>query len=130
MRHVQVGVRSFDLSILRAALVSSFAAALPRLPGKPPNATFWPYADPATGEKRMCVKTVAPVRSGEELLVDYGSQYFEQERSDSDADSDSASDYEKEARRGRQGRRPHRDRQRGGRATREGRLRTGVRPRS
>lgn len=64
--------------------------------GKQPNATFWPYVDSATGEKRMCVKTTAPVAAGQELLVDYGKRYFEQEASDSQADSDSASDYERE----------------------------------
>jgi len=47
----------------------------------------------------MCVKTTAPVAAGDEILVDYGSKYFEHEPSDPDGDSDSASDYEREKRR-------------------------------
>jgi hypothetical protein len=46
----------------------------------------------------MCVKTTAPVKMGDEILVDYGSYYFERELADSQADSDSASDYERERR--------------------------------
>ena len=38
-----------------------------------------------TGEKRMGVKTIAPIAKGSEILVDYGGRYFER---DSDSDSE------------------------------------------
>jgi len=61
-----------------------------------PNAQFWPYFDSATGEKRMSVKTTAPVPAGHEVLVDYGGRYFVP---DSSEDSDMhASDEEFEER--------------------------------
>jgi hypothetical protein len=61
-----------------------------------PNAQFWPYFDSATGEKRMSVKTTAPVPAGHEVLVDYGGRYF---APDSSEDSDMhASDEEFEER--------------------------------
>jgi len=50
-----------------------------------PNAQFWPYFDVTTGEKRMSIKSIAPLTSGEEIFVDYGGMYFEK---DSDQDSD------------------------------------------
>ena len=50
-----------------------------------PNCQFWPYYDTTTGERRMGIKTIAPVESGQELLVDYGGKYFEP---DAEEDSD------------------------------------------
>lgn len=44
----------------------------------------------------MCVKTTAPVRAGDEILVDYGGSYFERDVTEARTDSDSASDYERE----------------------------------
>ena len=53
--------------------------------GLTPNAQFWPYYDSVTGEKRMAVKSIAPIAVGQEVLVDYGGSYFEK---DSEEDSD------------------------------------------
>jgi SET domain-containing protein len=33
-----------------------------------------------TGEKRMCIQTLKPVKAGDEILVDYGANYFENGR--------------------------------------------------
>ena len=72
-----------------------------------PNAQFWPYFDVVTGEKRMAIKTISPIPSGEEILVDYGGMYFQK---DSDEDSDMhSSDEEFEANS------PKRGKKRGGR---------------
>ncbi|KAL1521246.1 hypothetical protein AB1Y20_020917 [Prymnesium parvum] len=53
--------------------------------GQPANSQFWPYFDEHTGEKRMSIKTIKPVASGQEILVDYGGRFFEK---DSSSDSD------------------------------------------
>ena len=53
--------------------------------GQQPNSQFWPYYDETTGEKRMAIKTIKPIISGQEILVDYGGRYFER---DSSSDSD------------------------------------------
>ena len=53
--------------------------------GCSPNAQFWPYFDERTGEKRMGVKTIAPIHRGQEILVDYGGRYFQK---DSSSDSE------------------------------------------
>lgn len=41
------------------------------------NATFWAYADPYTGERRMALKSIRPIAKGDEILVDYGKAYFQ-----------------------------------------------------
>ena len=65
--------------------------------GLPPNAQFWTYFDPSTGERRMAVKSIKPIAAGQEVLVDYGGSYFER---DSSSDSDmhsSDSEFEGES---------------------------------
>lgn len=64
--------------------------------GLTPNAQFWQYFDNKTGEKRMAIKSIAPIPTGSEILVDYGGQYFEKDSSD-DSDMHS-SDEEFDAR--------------------------------
>ena len=59
-----------------------------------PNAQFWPYFDPITGEKRMAIKTIASIESGSEILVDYGGSYFEKDSSDDSDMHDSDSEFE------------------------------------
>jgi hypothetical protein len=61
-----------------------------------PNAQFWPYFDPVTGEKRMAIKTIAPVPSGSEILVDYGGSYFEKDSEEDSDMHDSDSEFEEQ----------------------------------
>jgi SET domain-containing protein len=72
--------------------------------GMKPNAQFWPYFDSVTGEKRMAVKSIAPILSGQEVLVDYGGAYFEKDSSeDSDMHSSDSEFEEAGAKRGGRG---------------------------
>ena len=47
-----------------------------------PNCQFWPYYDTVTGEKRIGIKTIREVTTGQELLVDYGGKYLAADSSD------------------------------------------------
>ena len=62
--------------------------------GMPPNAQFWPYYDPVTGEKRMAVKSISPLATGDEILVDYGGSYFQKDSSDDSDMHDSDEEFD------------------------------------
>eukprot|EP00967_Tisochrysis_lutea_P060079 scaffold76740_cov28-Tisochrysis_lutea.AAC.1 len=74
-----------------------------------PNAQFWPYFDITSGEKRMAVKTIAPIPVGAEIVVDYGGGYFQRDSSDDSDMHDSDEEFNS----------PRKKRRGGGRAVRK-----------
>ena len=61
------------------------------MPGTEPEPC---YPAQVTGERRMGVKTIREVTSGQELLVDYGGSYFAKDSSDDSDMHESDEEFE------------------------------------
>ena len=84
-----------DVDAARAGNEARFLNDFHGVPGiDAPNCQFWPYYDNVTGEKRIGIKTIREVATGQELLVDYGGKYFAADSSDDSDMHESDEEFE------------------------------------
>lgn len=93
--HSEEHMLYIDVDAARAGNEARFLNDFHGVPGADaPNCQFWPYYDTVTGEKRIGIKTIREVTTGQELLVDYGGKYFAADSSDDSDMHESDEEFE------------------------------------